>query len=428
MAKTTLPVTTEKLINGGQALATLPDGKKCFIWGALDNEEVEIEISKNKKDWCEAVTTKVINPSPDRITPVDPQSYLSTSPWQIMQYDHEKSIKNGILSELYERAKINVSWSDFYQPTDDLHYRNKMEYNFWFDKETQKVSLALHERGTHKKLIITDCSIASGFINSAGMELINFINKNEIPARSLKSVIIRSTEIGEVYLSLFLKDKSLLDKMNGLEDLFDGLEILFSNPKSPASVATELLQTSGKNQMLDLLRGNKFFYTTRSFFQVNLEPYEHALEDIASQITDQDTDIIDFYCGVGSIGLSVAKNKKLKLVDSDDESISIAKINAVSMKMVEVINAKSELALDLITNSSTVILDPPRAGLHLSVVDKLIEEMPNKIIYLSCNPSTQARDAKLLVDAGYKISFGRGYNFFPRTPHIESLLVFTNVQ
>ena len=428
MAEQTQIVTTEKVINGGQALATLSDGKKCFIWGALDKEEVEIKITKNKKDWCEATVVRVIKSSPKRIEPVDSKTFMSTSPWQIMDYEYEKNVKNDILSELYERAKIKVSWSSFYQSVDDLHYRNKMEYNFWFDKETEKVSLALHERGTHKKLIISDCGIASEFINEAGSRLIDFINKHEIPARSLKSVIIRTTEIGEVHASLYLKDKAIEKKITGLDKLFDGLEIIYSNPKSPASVTTELLDTFGANAMHDLLRENNFLYTSRSFFQVNLEPYEIALNDIASQITNKDANVIDFYCGVGSIGLSVARDKKLILVDSDEESIKIAKLNTKSIKTVEVINSKSEEALNLINGDATIILDPPRAGLHISLVDKLIIVRPHKIIYLSCNPSTQARDAKMLIDAGYTITYGRGYNFFPRTPHIESLLVFSNVQ
>ena len=427
MADKNIIVTTEKMVYGGQALATLQDGKKCFIWGALDNEKVEIEITKNKKDWCEGVVVKVISANPKRIVPKDPITFMSTSPWQIVDYDYEEKLKEDILKDLFHRAKLEVNWSNFFQNSKDSHYRNKMEYNFWFDKETQKVSLALHQRGTHQKIVLLESDIASVEINDAGKKLINFINKNQIQARMLKSVIFRSTQDKEVFASLFLKDPSCSDKFEKFSNEVQGLEVIFSNPKSPASVATEVLGSYGEDMLSDDLVDSAYLYTTRSFFQVNVPVYEQALLDIKSNIDKEDLDIIDYYSGVGSIGLSVAADKKLLLIDSDDESISIAKINSAKLKNVEVLKARSEDAIDYIKKDSTVIVDPPRAGLHSNVIEKLISSKPRKIIYLSCNPSTQARDVKLLVDGGFNIEFAKGYNFFPRTPHIESLIVLNGL-
>jgi len=421
-------VTTEKMVYGGQALASLQDGKKCFVWGALDNEKVEIQITRNKKDWCEGVVSAVIKESPNRITPNDPLTYMSTSPWQNIDYEYEAKLKDSILKELFERAKLDVKWDDFFQDKRSSHYRNKMEYNFWFDKETQKVSLALHQRGTHLKIVLLESDIASEVINKAGKRLIAYINKNQIQARMLKSVIFRSTQDGEVFASLFLKDPSCADKLDNLSKEFQGLEIIFSNPKSPASVTTELLKSFGEDMLSDDLANSAFLYTTRSFFQVNVPVYEQVLIDIKKNIDKTDTDVIDYYSGVGSIGLSVAGDKKLILIDSDEESIGIAKINSANLKKVEVLRARSEDALDFIKNGMTVIVDPPRAGLHSDVVEKLIESKPKKIIYLSCNPSTQARDIKMLVEGGFKIRSAKGYNFFPRTPHIESLIVLVGLQ
>jgi 23S rRNA (uracil1939-C5)-methyltransferase len=421
-------VTTEKMVYGGQALATLPDGKKCFVWGALDDEKVEIQITRNKKDWCEGVVSAVINESPNRITPNDPLTYMSTSPWQNIDYEYEAKLKDSILKELFERAKLDVKWDDFFQDKRASHYRNKMEYNFWFDKETQKVSLALHQRGTHLKIVLLESDIASEVINEAGKRLIAYINKNQIQARMLKSVIFRSTQDGEVFASLFLKDPSCADKLDNLSKEFQGLEIIFSNPKSPASVTTELLKSFGEDMLSDDLANGAFLYTTRSFFQVNVPVYEQSLIDIKKNIDKTDKDVIDYYSGVGSIGLSVAGDKNLILIDSDEESIGIAKINSANLKKVEVLKARSEDALDFIKNGMTVIVDPPRAGLHSDVVEKLIESKPKKIIYLSCNPSTQARDIKMLVEGGFKIKSAKGYNFFPRTPHIESLIVLVGIQ
>jgi len=421
-------VTTEKMVYGGQALATLEDGKKCFIWGALDNERVEIQITKNKKDWCEALVVNVIEENQKRIVPHDTRTFMSTSPWQNIDYAYEKVLKDNILKDLFHRTKLEINWDDFYQDDRKSHYRNKMEYNFWFDKESQKVSLALHQRGTHQKIVLQESYIASKEINEAGKNIIAFINKNQIQARTLKSVIFRSTQDGEVFGSIFLKDLGYAEKLKKFSKELQGFEIIFSNPKSPASVATEVLSSHGENLLSDNLIGNPYLYTTRSFFQVNVPVYEKTLLEVKKNIDKDDADIIDFYSGVGSIGLSVSSNRKLLLVDSDEESINIAKINSATLKNVKVVKARSEDALDYIKKDCTIIVDPPRAGLHANVIEKILVSKPRKIIYLSCNPSTQARDIKLLIDGGFKIDFAKGYNFFPRTPHIESLIVLSELQ
>ena len=126
--------------------------------------------------------------------------------------------------------------------------------------------------------------------------------------------------------------------------------------------------------------------------------------------------------GVGSIG--VALKDITKLIESDAANIEMANTNVMGTR-IQVIHAPSEKALDHITGTEAVIVDPPRAGLHPDVTAKLIEAKPPIIAYLSCNPSTHARDVKMLLDAGYELQAFEGYNFFPRTPHIETLAILT---
>jgi 23S rRNA (uracil1939-C5)-methyltransferase len=152
-----------------------------------------------------------------------------------------------------------------------------------------------------------------------------------------------------------------------------------------------------------------------SFFQVNLPVFEEALKTIKKLIKGKN--IVDMYSGVGTIGITIGATT---LVESDESNIIMAQKNAG--KGVEVVHATSETALDYITPTCTLVVDPPRAGLHRSVVDKIAEVRPMQVVYLSCNPSTQARDIKLLEEH-YKITYAQGFNFFPRTPHIESLIV-----
>ena len=128
---------------------------------------------------------------------------------------------------------------------------------------------------------------------------------------------------------------------------------------------------------------------------------------------------VDMYSGVGTIGIPIGGTKVL--VDIDAHNIEMARRN-ISNQDIEVVQASSEKSLDYITPDACVLVDPPRAGLHTDLVDRLLEVKPLQIAYLSCNPSTQARDLARLF-AAYKIHAFEGYNFFPRTPHIESLAI-----
>ena len=175
--------------------------------------------------------------------------------------------------------------------------------------------------------------------------------------------------------------------------------------------------------LTDTILGYEYSYSPNGFFQINLPVYELALQEIAKHITTDH--VIDMYAGVGTIGLSVARDRQLTLVETDksafDEMVRNIPTNAANIHPV---HAKSEEALEYITSDATIIVDPPRAGLHTAVVERLVEMTPPQIIYLSCNPVTQARDIAPLLTK-YKIDLVQPFNFFPRTPHIENLVVLT---
>ena len=173
------------------------------------------------------------------------------------------------------------------------------------------------------------------------------------------------------------------------------------------------------DNLTDSILGQSYSYSPNGFFQINLPVYELALQEIAKSIkTDK---VLDLYSGVGTIGLSVARDKDLTLVESNGAAYQELVANCKGTTAHPVL-AKSEDALEYITPNLTVILDPPRAGCDKKLVAKLLEETPETIIYLSCNPSTQARDVKSLEEK-YIIEHIAPFNFFPKTPHIESLIV-----
>ena len=390
-----------------------------FVWNALPGETVAFRVIKQKRAFIEAIAEDILVSSPDRVAPLD-DIFLSTSPWQILSTDGEKRAKLAIVEELMEGAKVRVPSINYHDSVHKLHYRNKMEYSFWGDDSG--LHLALHNRGSHAKQIVNGSSLAMVSIDTAARSLIDELMRCNVRAGDLKTVVIRSNRRGDVAMSLFVKqeDFTRLRLPKGV----GGLNIYYSDPKSPASVATKPLMTYGSVDLEDELNGKVFIYSADAFFQVNLDVFEQVLEKIKAGIDLVAMPVVDMFSGVGAIGLSLGA-KEVKLVEINKTSADYAVINAKNLNIkAQVVVIGSENALDLIPAQGCVIFDPPRAGLHRKIVDQLLIQKPTQIVYLSCNPATLARDLGLL-QADYAINSLDVYNFFPKTPHIESLAILS---
>ena len=374
----------DKLVPGGQGIATLEDGKKAFIWNALPGEIVDFDVTKNKRSYCEGVATKIIEASPERIAPKD-ECYLATSPWQIMSYDYELAQKRTLVKECFAQNHIDVGPNETQTDGKDFYYRNKMEYSLYWSNEDNCIYPAFHERGTHRKVPIKQSSIERPEIWAKASEIFARLNAEHAEARTYQSLLMRCDQQGNTSGDLFV---------NG----------------QPHPIM---------NNLTDTLCGQEYSYSPNGFFQINLPVYEMVLGKIQQHIkTDK---VLDLYSGVGSIGLSVARDKDLTLVEINGAAFEEMQKNAAGTN-AKCILAKSEDVTDYITPDCTVILDPPRAGCDQKLINRLNEVKPKSVIYLSCNPITQARDVAMLVD-NYEIKDLTPYNFFPRTPHIESLAI-----
>jgi len=405
-------VKIEKLVHGGQGLGVLPDGRKVFVWNALPGETLQVQLTKQRKDYAEGIAQEILRSAPERTQPFD-EAYLSTSPWQIMEFATENAQKQAILQETFAREKVAVPEMTFVTKGPEHHYRNKMEYSFWADDHG--LHLALYQRGTHGKQIVAGSSIARPEIDEVAGKICTVLQQHGVRGSQLKTVVLRCNQAGEVVAALFAKDKDF-PVIKELQAVCKGITVCFSNPKSPASVVTKELYAYGDLTLRDTLLGKEIAYDVHSFFQVNVPVFVAALEQI-QLLSSGAKDIIDLYSGVGTIGIPVGASV---LVELDPHNVAMAKHNAAKQP-VKVVHASTEQALEYITPEACVIVDPPRAGLHPKVVDSLIAQKPAQIIYLSCNPVTQARDLAQLQEA-YTVAELTGYNFFPRTPHIESLV------
>jgi len=442
----------EKLVFGGQGLTRLGDvgdrhfnNKIVFVWNALPGEEVEIDIIKNKKTYLEAIAVNILKPSQERMKPND-VSFLSTSAWQILTPERENYWKRAIAAETYSKIGdliLSPDMLDIGYDGNDFGYRNKVEFTFcspyFFERNTlttenrismrpapadDTISLAFFERGGRIRFAVKSSFLSAKSINTTAQYILSWINTVHIPIRSLKSLIVRTNTAGQTISAVFLKDALSFDTYPKCTDSLVGFQLYYSTHKSPASVPTSLLYSTGQDFLIQDILGTKLKFGMLSFFQINRQVFEMALKDIAAFL-DPKKPLVDFYAGVGAISLPLAMNREETiLVESNEEAVAYAKEN-IALNNIEHVVAHcmpAEQMLDVITSDRQIILDPPRAGLHEDVTNKLLAVRPERIIYLSCNLSTQARDMKRLSEV-YTPIFLKLYNFFPRTPHIEGLVV-----
>ena len=406
-------LTIDKLVHGGQGMGVIGDGRKAFIWNALPGEVVRARLTRTRKDFVEGIAEEIISPSAHRIEPKE-DIYLATSPWQIMDLEYENIQKALIVSETFSREHVELP--DFSMLSDNVPfgYRNKIEFSFYGDDSG--LHYAFFNRGSHQKQIVTESALALPQINSAAKEFLQELNTHTIRAGDLKSVIFRCDQNGEVVAALFVKPETFVELKK--PKVIKGLKVYHSNPKSPASVLTKLIYQEGTTTLTDELNGTPITYDVCGFFQVNLPVFEMALKEI-TDATKNETKKVDMYSGVGTIGLAIGNTKTL--VELDKANIDMANHNAQNQD-VDVVHASTEKALQYIESDVALIVDPPRSGLHKDVIERILSVKPPLICYLSCNPATQARDLALLKDS-YRISSFSGYNFFPKTPHIETLVI-----
>ncbi|MFO0704900.1 MAG: RsmD family RNA methyltransferase [Candidatus Andersenbacteria bacterium] len=430
-------LTIEKLVFGGQGLAHCApasgadSGRTIFVWGALAGETVDAESVRRRGGVTEARAVRVVHASAERVEPREPH-YLSCAPWQCLSATAEHDWKIKTAQEAFARiGHLEVSDLELTDAPAAYGYRNKMEFSF-ADRigveGTKQLSLAFFERGTHRRLAIEGCALARPEIAHATTAILAWLRESAASAEQLKSLVVRSD--GErVVAGLFVMDRDLPLSLPELKKVgLAGFAVLYSDPRSPISRVDDVLAKVGSLELAQKIAGHTLHYGLESFFQVTVPVFEQALELMRTFI-DPRAPLVDLYSGVGSIGISlVHPGQRLTLVENHPEAIAFAKqnIQAAGLLGTTVLAAASEQALHAVTPEATVVVDPPRVGLHAKVAQRLAAVRPKTIVYLSCNVSTQARDLAVLMPH-YRIATARLFNFFPRTPHVESLVVLERI-
>lgn len=426
-------------INGeGVAKAQIGDicDKVCFVNFALPNEIVDVDIIKNKSKYCVCKLNNVIKPSVDRVEPKCPYfTVCGGCDLQHLDLEKQREFKKEKVASALRKVIPSKDIVTDTQYGEEFGYRNKMV--FAVREENGKTKIGMFEGNSHRINGVSRCLLTSDAINeiyNISREYIinsNYMGYNEkIGKGDIKYIVIRG--YGDSYLVTIVATKKLkLDSYyDALKDKITniGLSILISNSED------EIL--SGKYYHLFGLEkleieefGIKYSVDNLGFLQVNNQMKEKMYNRVLEEL-DGDTNIIDAYSGAGLLSAIVSKKAKsvvgIEINKSASQSATmLSEVNNIkNIKFIndDIVNAIDEV-IDGMQNVS-IILDPPRSGCDSRICNKLIDmyDKINKIIYISCNPATLARDLEILCSR-FKVNSVTPYDLFPQTKHIETLVV-----
>ncbi len=396
------------------------DGKKVFAYGVLPGEKAKILVTQERKNFIKGELLEIIKKSKFRIEPKE-SHYLSCSPWQTFDYNFQVKLKKELLEKIIKKFKLDFQIDNFFPSKKIFEYRTKLEFSFL---ENKRLFLAFYKReNPFEKIPLKEgCLLIDKLSNEIALDFLNYLNSQKI--RNLKSLIIRrSINFDDRIFCLLSKEKEV--NVDWWHPDLSGLVVGFSNPQSPVSSFDEILKISGRVEIREKILDKEFLYGYKSFFQNNIQMFEKALKLMRENI-QKGKKIVDLYCGVGVIGILLSEfAKKIYFVEIEKESTNYIRLNCNlnGIKNFEIINLSSEkIPNPILEGVDILILDPPRAGLHPKLIKKILKNKPKQILYLSCNPSTQMRDFSLLRSI-YKLEKFYGFDFYPNTPHIESLMV-----
>jgi 23S rRNA (uracil1939-C5)-methyltransferase len=445
----------------GKALAKV-DGKVIFIEGAVPGDIADVLLKKNRKDWAEGKATNIRSYSQERVDPFCIHfGTCGGCKWQMLPYEKQLEYKEQEVRDVIRRiGKIDAPVLPIWGSEKTIHYRNKLEFTFSNKKfltpdelktlgedEWPGGAVGYHVPKLYDKIIdISECFLMDDVNNDIRNTLREFAEAQHYSYYDIKehtgflrNIVIRNCTTGELMVNLVFGNevKKEIERISNylLEKVPSITTLVYTVNQKWNDTLNDLEPQifSGKGYVIEKLGDFKFKISPKSFFQTNTKQAEvlyNVVKDFA-KLSGVET-VYDLYCGTGSIGIFLSdKAKKIVGVDVVEDAIKDAKENAAlnnlnSAKFFagDVIEVCNEDFFTMHGKADVVIVDPPRAGLHGKLVNKLLEISSEKIVYVSCNVATQARDLQLLSEK-YKVEKIQPVDMFPHTHHIESVAFLT---
>ena len=429
-----LELKIDGLAFGGAGVARL-DGYVVFVRDAVPGDRVRAVVTKRKKAYAEARAVTLLEPGPERIPPVADHP---GAPWQVLPYERQLAVK----AEQVDDALRRIGRLDGFElepivpAVEQWRYRNKLEYSF--GTADGQLVCGFHAPGSWERIEhVEDCLLASEAGNAARRAALQWCRERGLAAYDrraqiglLRNLVVREgRRTGELQVRLVTSDEPV--DLDGFADAVGAGSVLWTRAadvgETTAGGYTEVLH--GTEAIEEELGGLRLRVSADAFFQTNTEMAERlyglATEYAGLQGWER---VYDLFCGIGTIGLSLAPRAgEVWGLEIVEEAIADAIANARRNEIANVRFFAGDVRLalrELVEQAGrpdVLVVDPPRAGLSAKVVRRVIETAPSRIVYVSCNPTTLAPNAAQLVEAGYELRRVRPVDMFPQTPHIECL-------
>ena len=438
---------------GGQGIARL-EGLAVFVKGALPGDRVLAQIIKKKKTYAEAMMIKLLSPSPDRIeSPCRYFGYCGGCQWQNIRYEKQLEFKRNFVREAMERVGLikDIPVNPTIPAKRAYEYRNKMEFSFsdqpWFMPSDfkggisgKKLALGLHSPGTYYKIIDLETCLIQ---NNLGNEILHFVREYALesgfPAYNLKThqgfwrflVLRRSESAGDWMINLVSSEENraimnlLAEKLTERFKEIRTVVNQISAKKAAIAVGDREIVVKGDGYLEDRIGPYSFQISASSFFQTNsagaLNLFNTVLE--YSELDGSEI-ILDLYCGTGTISIFLSGYAReligMEIVKSaiDDAETNCRRNNISNCRFI--LGDIRKNLKDLSIRPDLLIIDPPRSGLHKDVLGVVMDMAVKRIIYVSCNPTTMARDIGMM-STNYETEAIQPVDMFPQTYHIEAV-------
>ncbi len=419
------------------------ENKAVFVPLTAIGDEINARILKDKKNLAFGKLEEIISPSPQRIEPDCPSfSKCGGCVWRHISYEAECQIKENKVWEAMKRiGGIDLAPQPIISAEDTTRYRNKAQYPL-----TEDGSVGFYANHSHRVIPTPDCLLEPEIFSSLSLALKAWINETGVGVYSdqnkkglIRHFYLRKAFATKEIMAVLVINGDTIPKSERLIELLKGAtgnlkSVLLNINKKDTNVilGEKNILLYGKEYIEDILCDVKVRISPLSFYQVNRTMAQRLYEKAAQYAAPEDKYILDLYCGAGTIGLSMAKRAKHIIgVEIIPDAIKDANINARKngIENAEFIcSDAAKAAIDLKKRNikpDVVIVDPPRKGCEEALLNTVAKDFkPERIVYVSCDSATLARDAKILESLGYKLAEYTPVDLFPRTSHVETAALF----
>ncbi|MGP6140782.1 MULTISPECIES: 23S rRNA (uracil(1939)-C(5))-methyltransferase RlmD [unclassified Jeotgalibaca] len=440
-----LTVTFEDLTSEGLGVAKV-DGFPLFVVDGLPGEKAQVKVTKVGKTYGYARIEERLTTSQDRIPTIDVLgTRVGTMPLQHMRYSAQLAFKQNMVAQDLKRiAKLpNIKVHETIGMSNPWGYRNKAQIPV--RGKDGKLVTGFFRKGTHELIPMENFHIQDPKIDEAIVKVRDILQEYGIkPYDERKNIgnirhimIRRGYYTGEMMIVLVTRTAKLFPLSKIIPDIREALPEVVSivqnvNPKrTNVILGEENIVLYGEDVYHDNLLGHKFAISSKSFYQINPTQTEklYQLAVDAAQLTGKET-VVDAYCGIGTISLALAeKAEHVFAMEIVPDAIEMAKRNAEENNISNVtfeVGAAEELLPKWAENdvkADVIVVDPPRKGLEASFIDAAVAMNPERIVYVSCNPATLARDLAIFDEKGYKATEAQPVDLFPQTLHVETVVM-----